>query len=169
VRTTKLFRNRKRSDHKLWKRKWVFFEATKKRSNNLKKLFHAVITIKPKSVEPERAFFSRGAICNKIQKQTEWWKCALIVIHQYYPHHWKTVPNLINNSLTNCAVANCSNFTVIFSFIAQNRIHFKTRKKLGFPGFLLSATRNPSFKILPWIGNTSRPTYDVFLTFPVAR
>jgi len=35
------------------------FEATKNRTNNLEKLFHALITIKTKSaksVEPERAF-----------------------------------------------------------------------------------------------------------------
>jgi len=44
---------------------------------------------------------------------------------------------------------------MILSFIAQNRIHFTTRKKTGFPGFLFSATRNPDFKTLPRIGNTS--------------
>jgi len=44
---------------------------------------------------------------------------------------------------------------MILSFIAQNRIHFKTRKYPGFPGFLFSATRNPGFKILPRIGNTA--------------
>jgi len=32
---------------------------------------------------------------------------------------------------------------------------FQNPKKTGFPGFLFSATRNPSFKILPRIGNTS--------------
>jgi len=57
---------------------------------------------------------------------------------------------------------------MILSFIAQNRIHFKNRINLGFPGFLFSATRNPGFKILPRNGNTSGPTYDVFLAFPVA-
>jgi len=36
------------------------FEATKKRSNNLKKQFHALITIKPKLLEPERAFSATG-------------------------------------------------------------------------------------------------------------
>jgi len=40
-------------------------------------------------------------------------------------------------------------------FIAQNRIHIKTRKNPGFPGFLFSATRNPGFKIVPRIGNTN--------------
>jgi len=44
------------------------------------------------------------------------------------------VLNLINNSLVNCAGTNSSNFTMILSFIAQNRIHFKTRKKRVFPG-----------------------------------
>ena len=32
------------------------FEATKKRPDNLEKLYHALITIKPKSVKPERTF-----------------------------------------------------------------------------------------------------------------
>jgi len=32
------------------------FEATKKRLNNLENLCHALITIKPPSVEPKRAF-----------------------------------------------------------------------------------------------------------------
>jgi len=32
------------------------FEATKKRSNNLEKLYHALITIKPTLVEPEWDF-----------------------------------------------------------------------------------------------------------------
>ena len=68
VKTTKLFRNRKRSDHKLWKRKWVF-EATKKRSNNLKKLFHALITIKPKSAEPERAFSATWLFATKFRNR----------------------------------------------------------------------------------------------------
>jgi len=36
------------------------FEATGKRSNNLEKLFHALITIKTKSVEPERTFSATG-------------------------------------------------------------------------------------------------------------
>jgi len=35
------------------------FCGTKKRSNDLEKLFHALITIKPKSVEPERVFQPR--------------------------------------------------------------------------------------------------------------
>jgi len=47
-----------------------FFEATKKMSNNLEKWFHALITINPKSVEPD-GFFSHGTICHKTQKLTE--------------------------------------------------------------------------------------------------
>jgi len=35
----------------LAKKKTSLFEATKKRSNNLEKLFHALITIKPKSAQ----------------------------------------------------------------------------------------------------------------------
>jgi len=33
-----------------------------------------LITIKPKSVEPERGFLATGTICRKTQKQTKWWK-----------------------------------------------------------------------------------------------
>ena len=40
---------------------------------------------------------------------------------------------------------------MMLSFIPQNRIHFKTRKKrFSFP-----ATRNPGFKTFPRIGNTA--------------
>jgi len=38
----------------------------------------------------------------------------------------------------NCVGINSSNSTMIFCIIAQNRIHFKTRKKRVFPGFFLS-------------------------------
>jgi len=61
----------------------------------------------------------------------------------------------MNNSLINCAGTNSSKFTMIFSFIAQNCIRFKTRKNSGFPGFLFSATRNLGFKILPRVGNAN--------------
>jgi len=46
-----------------------FFEATKKRSNNLEKLFHALLTIKPKSVEPERAFSATGLFVIKLRNR----------------------------------------------------------------------------------------------------
>jgi len=46
------------------------FEATKKRSNKLEELHHALITIKSTSVEPERAV-SAMRICHKTQKQAE--------------------------------------------------------------------------------------------------
>ena len=52
------------------KKKMNLFETTKKRSNNLKKLFHTLITIKPKSTEP-RFFFSHRTICHRTQKQIE--------------------------------------------------------------------------------------------------
>jgi len=41
------------------KKKMSLFEATRKRSKNLEKLFHVLITMKPTSVEPERAFLAR--------------------------------------------------------------------------------------------------------------
>jgi len=45
------------------------FEATNKRSNNLEKLYHALITIKPKSVEPERAFSAKGIFVTKLRNR----------------------------------------------------------------------------------------------------
>jgi len=43
------------------------FEATKKRSNDLEKLFHASTTITPKSVEPERDFSAMGLFVAKLR------------------------------------------------------------------------------------------------------
>jgi len=48
------------------------FEATKKRSNNLAKLYRALLAHKRTSVEPERASSAIGLICHKTQKLTEW-------------------------------------------------------------------------------------------------
>jgi len=66
------------------------------------------------------------------------------------------VLNLISNSLVNCAGTNNSNFTVILSFYRSKSHSFQNPKKAGFPRFLFSATRNPGFKILPRIGNTTQ-------------
>ena len=65
----------------------------------------------------------------------EWWKCALIVMHQYYKHHWKTVLNLTHNSQINCAGPTVVISKWYWGFITQKRIHFKTRKKRVVPGF----------------------------------
>ena len=107
------------------------FEAIK-RSNNLEKLYHAVITIEPTSMED---FFGHGAICHKTQKQTEWWECALIVMRQYDKHHYKTMLNSINNLLTNCAETSSGKFTMISSFYRSKSHSFQNLKKAGFPEF----------------------------------
>jgi len=44
-------------------------EATKKRSDNLEKLFHALIKINPKSMEPERAFLATGLFVAKLRNR----------------------------------------------------------------------------------------------------
>ena len=49
------------------KKERSLIEATKKRSNNLEKLFHTLITINPKSVEPERAFSAAGLYVAKLR------------------------------------------------------------------------------------------------------
>ena len=113
----------------------LFEAATKKRSNNLEKLFQALITINPKPVDSERAFSATG-LCQKTQKQTEWWKCALTVMRRYYEQHWKTVLNLINNSLIYCAGTNSSNFIVLLSFYRSKSHSFQNPKKRVFPGFI---------------------------------
>jgi len=64
---------------------------------------------------------------------------------QYYKHHRKTVLNLINNSLINCAGTNSTNFTMILSFIAQNRIRFKTLEKNGFSRVSFLSYAKPGF------------------------
>jgi len=51
------------------KKEMNLFEATKKRSNNLEKLFHALITIKPKSVQPEWAFSATGLFVAKLRNR----------------------------------------------------------------------------------------------------
>ena len=99
-------------------------------------------------------FFSLGTICQKTQKKTKSWKFPLIVMSRYCKRHWRTVLNLINNSLI---IAQGT--TVVISqwywvFISQNRIHFKTQKN-GFSRFFFSVTRNPGFLILPRNGNTT--------------
>ena len=45
------------------------FEAANKRSNNLEKLYRAFITIKPKSVEPERVFSATGLFVTKLRNR----------------------------------------------------------------------------------------------------
>jgi len=69
VKTTKLFRHRKRSDHKIVKQKMSLFEFTKKRSNNFEKLYHALITIKPTSLEPERTFSATEPFFTKLRNR----------------------------------------------------------------------------------------------------
>jgi len=73
------------------------FEVAKKRSNNLKCLKSSPNQWNQRGLFQSRDYF------RKTQKQTEWWKCVLIVMRQYYKHHWKTMLNLINNSLINFA------------------------------------------------------------------
>jgi len=60
------------------------FEAIKKRSNNLEKLFHALVIIKPKSVEPERAFSATGLFVTKLRNRLNdesmlWLSCVSII------------------------------------------------------------------------------------------
>jgi len=57
------------------------FEATNMRSNNLEKLYHALIPINPKSVEPERAFSVTGLFVTKLRnrlndKSVLWLSCV---------------------------------------------------------------------------------------------
>jgi len=51
------------------KKAMSFFEATKKRSNILEKLFQALITFKAKSVESEKAFSTSGLFVTKLRNR----------------------------------------------------------------------------------------------------
>jgi len=113
-------------DHKLCK-KWDFVRLQRWGQITLKNCFMPLFTIKPKS-----AFFSHGTICHTPRKQTDRWKCALIVMRQYYKHHWKTVLNLIKNSLINGAGTNSSKFTMILRFYRWKSHSVQNPKKNGF-------------------------------------
>jgi len=130
------------------KKKRSLFEATKKRSNNLEKLFHALITIKPKSVEPERDFSATGLFAAKLRNTLND-ESVLIVMRQDCKHYWKVVDNLINNSLIkNCAGTNSSNFTMILTFYRSKSHSFQNPKNPGFPGYPKPGFKNfaPSWK-----------------------
>jgi len=49
------------------KKEMNLFDTTKKRPENLDKLYHALLTIKPTSVEPERAFSAMELFTTKIR------------------------------------------------------------------------------------------------------
>jgi len=121
------------------------FEATKKRSNNLEKLFHALITIMPKSVEPEGFFSATGLFVTKLRNRLNDWKCALIVMRQYYKHQWQTVFYLINNSLINCAGTNSNDFTTTLSFYSSKTHSFQNPKKPGFSRVSFLSYPKPGF------------------------
>ena len=60
---------------------WGYKEKVK---NNLEKLFHALITIKPKSVEPEMDFSATGLFVTKLRNRligesTLWLSCVSII------------------------------------------------------------------------------------------
>jgi len=88
------------------KKEMSLFEATKNRWNNLEKTVPCLNYNQAQFSGTREGFFSHWTICRKTQKQTEWWKCALIAMRQQYKHYWKTVLNLINKLLMNCAGTN---------------------------------------------------------------
>ena len=63
------------------------FEATKKRSERLDKLFQALLTTKPTSVESERSFSAGGSFCTKIRsRMNDNTLSALISLKHYFKH-----------------------------------------------------------------------------------
>ena len=67
------------------KKEMSLFEATKKRPENLEKLYHALLTIKPTSVEPERAFSAMGLFVTRLRNRLNDESLdALIFMRQYY-------------------------------------------------------------------------------------
>jgi len=70
VKTTKLFQHRRRSDQKLWKRKPVFLRLQRRGYKIiLKNCSMPLITIKPKLMEPKRAFSATGLLVAKIRNR----------------------------------------------------------------------------------------------------
>ena len=51
------------------KKETSLFEATNKRPKNLEKLYHALLTIKPTSEEPERAFSAMRLFVTKLRNR----------------------------------------------------------------------------------------------------
>ena len=63
----------------------LLYETSKRRPENLERLFTALKTIKPTSVEAERAFSALGYFANKIRSQmNDATLDALIFQRQYY-------------------------------------------------------------------------------------
>ena len=63
------------------------FEATKKRSERLEKLFQALLTTKPTSAESERSFSAGGSFCTKIRsRMNDNTLSALISLKHYFKH-----------------------------------------------------------------------------------
>ena len=61
------------------------FEATKKRTENLEKIYCSLPTIKPTSVEAERAFSAMGLFATKIRsKLNDDTLNAMAVMRQFY-------------------------------------------------------------------------------------
>jgi len=110
------------------------------------------LVIKLQSIQvsgTREAFFSHGSICRQTQKHTEWWKCALILMRQYYKHHWKTVLNLINNLLTNYAGTDSSNFHGGIEFLSLKIACISKPDQNEFSRFSFSTTQNPVLKFCP--------------------
>ena len=61
------------------------FEATKKRPKSLENLYRSLLTIRPTSVEAERAFSAMGLFATKIRNRlNEGTLNAMIVMRQFY-------------------------------------------------------------------------------------
>ena len=61
------------------------FEATKKRPENLEKIYRCLLTIRPTFVEAERAFSAMGLFATKIRNRlNDDTLNAMTVMHQFY-------------------------------------------------------------------------------------
>jgi len=130
----------RRSDHKLWKRKWVFLRQ-KNGSNNLEKLCHALNTIKP---------HQRLKLRNRLNDESVLWLSCFSIINII-----AKLLDLLKNLLINGTGTTSSDFTMILSFYCSKSHSFQIPKKNRFSRAFFSATRNPGFLILPPIRNTS--------------
>ena len=61
------------------------YEANGKKTENLEKLYKALLTIKPTSVESERAFSAMGLFCTKLRNRlNDDTLDSLVMMRQYY-------------------------------------------------------------------------------------
>ena len=125
------------------KKEISLFEAINKRGKITLK--NCSVTIKPKSVEPERAFSTTGLFVtklrNRLNDKSALWLSFVGIID--------ILEKLCLTSLTICGGTNNSNFTMILSFYRPKSHSFQNPKKTFFPGFFSQLPETRVLKFCP--------------------